>query len=251
MNITTCVIYEKLRRKDIYIVSGLIVLICLWMASGGLSFNVNGESTAAYENAAGSIFAVMAITAVGLAIYFSVSTIPNEYNRSTSHLVWVRGISQLRYHASLALGNLLSGIIVLAIISLGLIVNMVIQGGISDLVRLPIALLIAGLPMMVLSVCASALSIVLPTMLAGICTLFIGLRGFLNPVITLIGNSIGGTKGKIAVAICEALPNFYQMVSQGTRFLLHQSVDTHVIFGGLLLLYIAAQLFWIAKKKEA
>jgi hypothetical protein len=243
--------YEKLRRKDIYIVSAVLILIFVIASGGAANVNVSGESVTSYSKMTPFLMTLMSGAASALAIMLSIGTIPNEYVRNTSHLVWVRGVSQPRYHAGLALGSALSSIASLLILSFGFIIVMVRKGGAADIPKLPAALLFCLLPVFIISFLASVLSIVVSPLISGFIALFVGLIGYLRPAFLFIANMMGGRAGRLISAVCKVVPDLYGMQNQGSRFLHGESIQWHIVLGGLLMLFIVCHGLLLFKRKEA
>ena len=107
MTIAFTALKEKIRRKELYIVS------------------VNGEAVTDYKILAPILLIVVNTISCILAVIMSLGTIPNEYERNTSHLVWIRKIPQYRYHGELALANIFTGLISEAILFVPMFIFMI------------------------------------------------------------------------------------------------------------------------------
>ena len=103
-------IRERIRRKEAYVVLAIALFLLFFCSGENSTIMTDGESLTGFHN----MFMVMHVLvhAAGciLAVLLSYRTIPNEYARKTSHLVWVRGISQPVYHGGLTIANILASI---------------------------------------------------------------------------------------------------------------------------------------------
>ena len=116
MTIAFTALKEKIRRKELYIVSAIGAFILLVFGTGSSSITINGEAVTDYKILAPILLIVVNAISCVLAVIMSLGTIPNEYERNTSHLVWIRKIPQYRYHGELALANIFTGLISEAIL---------------------------------------------------------------------------------------------------------------------------------------
>ena len=158
---------ERLRRKELYIIVVIGVLLFLLCSSESATISISGEPLTGFQN----MFLVLhtIINAIGclLGVVLSIRTIPNEYERRNSHLIWVRGISQQTYHAGLALANMLSSIFATGILYIMLIIFTLVKGEGQAVWKLLVAFLIVAINVGITSLLASALSVVLPSAVTG------------------------------------------------------------------------------------
>lgn len=111
MGIMKNALRERIRRKDIYVVIMIGILIVMMCMSGAATLSINGVSVTEFQMVMPLVMNVISVLGGGIAIALSLRTIPNEYERKTSHLVWIRGVSQWKYHGQLALANIVSSVV--------------------------------------------------------------------------------------------------------------------------------------------
>jgi hypothetical protein len=246
-----CVVREKLRRKDAYIVAavGLLILILVGSGVGNVS-GFDGPLTN-YSQLAPAVYLILVVTACAVSVAISLSTIPNEYKRSTSHLVWVRGVSQANYHGQLALGNLIVSGIIYLMLHLGVLAFMAMKGGMGDLPHLLLAIPIGFLPVAIVCVLTSGLSIKVGTMATGLIAVVVIIVGALSVVLIMFAGMLGSPTGTIARTIVNIVPNVYGMAEQAANALKGEALKPNVELAGLLALWVVAQLLWVLRKKEA
>ena len=167
MSITLTALKEKVRKKELYIVSAIGIILILMFGTGSGSITIAGKAVTDYQMLAPILLIVVNGFCCILAAIMSLSTIPNEYDRHTSHLVWIRKIPQSRYHGELALANMLSGLISEAILFCAVFIFMLIYGKAADAWRLIPAYLIMGVNVAAVSVMTSAVCIVIARFAAG------------------------------------------------------------------------------------
>lgn len=251
MTIAITALKEKIRRKELYIVSAIGVLILLTFGTGTGSISINGEALTDYKMLAPVLLIVVNAISCFLAIVMSISTIPNEYERSTSHLVWIRKIPQHRYHGELTLANIISGLTSEAILFGSLLIFMISQGKADELFRLVPAYLIVGINVIIVSVMTSALSIIIPKFVTGAIAVTITLVGIFHSLLEVFKDMIGGFGGGMIKYALKVIPNLHGIQSEAANALCGNAVDVHIILTGLLAVYVFAVLVLVFKQKEA
>lgn len=242
---------ERIRRKELYIVVAIGILILLLCTSGSATISIEGEPITSFNN----MFMVMhtMMNAVGciLAVVLSIRTIPNEYERRNSHLVWVRGISQSKYHAGLSLANVLSAMLAMGILYLALAFYVIANGRMDYLVRMIPAFLIVSVNVAMASLLTSVLSIKLPAGAAGAIGFIFTIVGVLHGVLEIYKNIAGGVAGAALTGILTVLPDMNGIQTQAQNLMAQDAVDVHIILVGLLILYVVSLGLFVFKKKEA
>lgn len=251
MTIAANALKEKIRRKELYIVTGIGLLILLVFGTGAGTISMNGKAITDYENLAPVLITIINVVCGALAIVLSLRTIPNEYERKTSHLVWVRNVSQVRFHGELTLANGISSLIAEAILYGGLLVFMFTKGKGSEVWKLLPAFCIVAISILIVSVFTSVLSIVLPEILAGALAAICYLAGVLHGVLDLFRNVITGIGSTLLKGILFVVPDLNAIQTQAGNILQGKSIEIHVIWKGLLVLYCISLLLFVLKKKEA
>ncbi len=186
-----------------------------------------------------------------MAVALSLRTIPNEYERKTSHLVWMRGISQWNYHGQLALANVISSVAALFILYVGVMAYAGIKGETGILLRSIPGFLVFASGTAGVSLFTSAMSLALPEMAAGTLSAILMLAGTMQPVIRTLSGIVSGVSRGILRGILVLTPDLYGAAAQAGKFLLGEKVEVHSILGGLLFLYAGAVLVLVIHRKEA
>lgn len=242
---------EKVRRKELYIAAAIGVLILVAFCSGVGTISFNGVPITDYKMLIPILLVVVNVVSGALAIILSLKTIPNEYERHTSHLIWIRGISQVRYHGALALANAISSVLATAIMYGCIAIFTVVKGEAESLILLVPSFLLLSMSVVIVSLVTSLLSIKLPPMAAGlIATLFLGV-GMLQSVLSVMQNLMDGLVSGILRVLLMIVPDLHVLQTQAGNVIKGVAVDVHIIFKGLLIIYVLTLLFFVLKRKEA
>ena len=205
MEIIINVAREKIRRKMLYITTILGIIVVMVFSTDMGSLTIDGRLLNDYYVLIPILINVVNFLAGAIALAMSVSTIPNEYERRTSHLIWSRGISQSRYHMNLALGNALiswlSGIILY--ITLG--VFAVVDGYSDMLGYIGLAALIMLIYTAIICMLTTALSIKLPPIVTGIIMIVVFVGGAFRNILILISATATGMGGTIIKRIIKIM----------------------------------------------
>lgn len=242
---------EKVRKKAFIIVIVLGGLITLLFGTGNATVTMNGIPLTDYTMLLPVVMTAFHVISCAMAITLSLSTIPNEYERHTSHLVWIRGASQARYHGALAVSNVLASLISHAILFLWLIIYILANDHAGDLWLVLPAFLASGISVGMVSLLTSWLSVILPTMVAGIISTIVTLAGVAYPLMELLKGLAGGFAGKVLKVMLFLLPDLHSIQSAGSNILTHTAPDWHVLFKGLLYAYVFAVGILLCRRKEA
>lgn len=251
MTIAANVLKEKARRKDLYIVLALSLMIAALFSSSGGSLTMGGVALSSFRGLFPALFIFVSFLACALAISISLGTIPKEYQRKTSHLVWVRGISQPVYHSRLAAGNLLASLASATLLYTSILIFSVLRGTASVLARLPIAFLFLCLAVCVSSLLASSLSLLVSGLFPGILSIFLLLLGFFHPLLLTATSVFGGGASRALRFLLKAIPSLYSIPAQGIAFVKGDELQAHAVWGGLLALFVLSLPLLLFKKKNA
>jgi len=242
---------ERMRRKELYIAAAVGILIFLLCSSGTATITMNGEPITSFNN----MFVVMhtMIAAVGclLAVILSIRTIPNEYERKDSHLIWVRGISQPVYHGGLALANMFSAMFATGILYIALAVYAAVNGRMDYLARMLPAFLILCIAVATASLFTSVLSILLPVAVTGLLGILFALGGVLHGMLSLYKNVAGGIAGRLLEVLLFLLPDLNGIQKQAECLIAQEMVDVHLILAGFLELYVLSVGIMVFWRREA
>ena len=251
MTIAFTALKEKIRRKELYIVSAIGAFILLVFGTGSGSLTINGEAVTDYKILAPILLIVVNAISCVLAVIMSLGTIPTEYERNTSHLVWIRKIPQYRYHGELALANTFTGLISEAILFMAMFIIMMSKGRADEFLRLVMAYFIIGLNVTIVCVMTSALSIVIPKFMAGAIASAAMLVGIFSSLLATLKDIIGGFGGVMVKYALKVIPNLHGIQSEAANALCGNHIDIHVILTGLLAVYVLTVLILVFKRKEA
>ena len=242
---------ERLRRKELYIIVVIGVLLFLLCSSESMTISVEGKALTGFEN----MFVILhiAINAVGciLAAVLSINTIPNEYERRNSHLIWVRGVSQKKYHTGLALANMISSIMATLVLYMMLVIFTMIKGDGQSLINLFLGFLMVSVNIGIISILTSVMSIVMPGFAAGTIGIIVALIGIFHAVLDLYKSMAGGVAGGILNVLLHIVPDLHGLQSQAQNIIMGKSVDVYFVFAGLLALYVCTIGLIVFKRKEA
>lgn len=251
MGILKNALRERIRRKDIYVVMAIGLLIVLLCMSGTVTLSIDGIPVTEVRMLLPFVLNVVSVIGGGMAVALSLRTIPNEYGRKTSHLVWMRGISQWNYHGQLAAANVISSVAALAVLYTGVMLFALLKGETGVLARSIPGFLIFASGTAGVSLFTSAMSLLLPEMAAGTLAAAVMLAGTMQPVIRTLSGIVSGVSRGILKGILVLTPDLYGAESQAGQFLLGKKVDVHSILGGLLYLYAGAVMVFLFRRKEA
>ncbi len=251
MTIAFTAFKEKIRRKELYIVSAIGIVILLIFGTGSGSLSINGQAITDYKMLAPILLTVVNAISCMLAVILSVSTIPNEYERNTSHLVWIRKVPQYRYHGELALANVFSGLASEAILFGAMLIFMLVNGKADQLWRLLPAYVIVGINVVMVSVMTSAFSVFIPPFATGVLAAVIALAGIFHSVLLVLKDIIGGLGGQMVKYGLKVIPDLHGVQTEAGAVLCGNMVDVHIILKGLLAVYVFAVLLLVLKRKEA
>lgn len=242
---------EKIRRKELYVVTAIGLLILLGFSTGVGTISIGGVEITDYENLVPVLITVVNVICGALAIVLSLRTIPNEYERKTSHLIWIRGISQFRYHGELTLANAIISLFSEGILYLGVLIFMFMKGKGNEGWKLLPAFFIVAVSILLVSVFTSLLSVRLPSMAAGVIATICYLVGILHRILEVLEGMLSGFVSVLLKGVLWLIPDLHGIQSQASHFLTGETVDIHVILKGLLVIYLLTVCLYFLKKKEA
>lgn len=242
---------ERIRRKELYIVVVIGILLILFCGSDSTSITINGEPLVSFRN----MFMVMhvLINVIGciLAVVLSLRTIPKEYERHNSHLVWVRGISQVKYHGGLAAANALATVISVGILYMVLAGYAVVKGHASYMIRMLPAYLIVAVSVSLVSLFVSVLSIGLPSMAVGILAVLFAGCGVLHGFLEMFKSTVGGVGGACISFLLKVIPDLNGLQKQAYNLIMGEHIDAHLLWMGLFALWVISLGMFLLKRKEA
>lgn len=250
MTIALTAFKEKIRKKELYIVSVIGVVILLIFGTGTGTLTINGVAVTGYKMLASVLLTVVNALCCILAVIMSLGTIPNEYERNTSHLVWIRNVPQSQYHCELAFANILSGLAAEAVLFAAMVIFVLVNDRAVDIWRLIPAYLIVGLNVAVISLLTSVLSIIIEKFAAGTILAAVTFIGIFHSLLYTFKDIIGGLGGNMIKYALKVIPNLHGIQTQAGNTLCGRNIDIHIILTGMLAVYVFVVLILILKKKE-
>lgn len=242
---------ERIRRKELFAVLAVGLLIMMLLSGEDSGLSVNGEAIAGYDSMLPAMHIIINAVVTLLAVILSAGTIPREYSRSTSHLVWIRGISQPEYHGGLLLANCFSVLFVTVLLYIFLGIYMLANGHGGELYRLIPAFLPEAVNGILIASLASVLSIKLPMAVVGLFSGFVAFGGIFFELLGIYRNVIGGIGGKVIGLLLPVLPNLHGIQKQAVGVLQGRGVEMHPIWKGLLILWVILIGLFVFRRREA
>lgn len=240
---------EKLRSKALYI-TGITGFILMLLISTGNGLSINGQKILLFEDRVPVAMSVMQFLGSLLAIMISLQTIPNEFERKTTHLILTRGIKLWQYMFSLAAGNIFTSVVFTLSIYSSLIVFSLVLGKGNLLLHTLASILVLSVNTMLLSGIVSVLSIRIPGFINGIIGLIVYFLGVFHNLLSTASGALEGIEGTLLKAALWLIPNFSEVQLQAANILLSRPADIVPILVQLLFLYIVLSLTFIPFRKE-
>jgi len=251
MTIMMNALKERIRRKELYIVVVVAVIILALFGSDAATISVEGEAVIGFQSMFRVLHVVVNVTGCLLAMILSLPTIPTEYREKRSHLVWIRGISQVKYHTQLTAANIVSSALAVTILYLTLAFYAITQGAAGYLPAMLPGLLITYMGIAIVSLLISVLSICLPSFAVGLIGSICIVAGIGHGLLDSYKNIIGGFSGTLIKWILWIFPDLNGIQGQAANVIIGDGVDVHVLLKGLLTLYIISLGLLLFRKKEA
>lgn len=251
MTIAVTALKEKIRKKVFYIVSIMGVLLLVLFGTGTGSISIGGTAITDYKLLAPILLTLVHAISCVMAVVLSLDTIPNEYERQTSHLVLIRDVSQAKYHGALATANVVASLLSELILYITFLCYMLFKHHENDIGRLPVAFLLSSVSVIIVCVMTSWLSIFLPKLIAGTLSVMMMLAGIFYSSLELLNSILGGFAGKLLKAFLYIVPDLHGIQKQAGAFLTGGVVDYHLLLKGLLWIYILCIFLCLFKRKES
>ncbi|MDE7422327.1 MAG: hypothetical protein K2N51_01305 [Lachnospiraceae bacterium] len=251
MSIAVNTLKEKIRRKELYVVAAIGLIIISFFCSGVSTITMDGEEITDYQNLIPILITIVNVISGALAIVLSLKTIPNEYERKTSHLIWIREVSETRYHGELAAANIISSLFSTAIMYGGILVFMIVKGETGRILFLIPAFFILAVSIIIVSMITSILSIHLPGMVSGAIATICYLVGILHGVLDIYRSMVTGFISSLLKVVLIVVPDLHKIQSQTGQLILGEAMDIHTVLKGLFIIWILSVFFLFVKRKEA
>lgn len=242
---------EKLRKKDWIILSIVMILLFLFFSSSNSTLTVAGREITDIKTMFPYFMLASSIVCGFASIIMSAGTIPVEYERKNSYLIWARKISQTKYHISLAVGNSFACIAATLVCYLTAVLLLFIKNEAMMLFCLPISFFLTLLVCLSLTFLTSALSVILPSPAVILITSLLFVLGTVKNILSMLLLTMDGGATAILRVLVRLIPNYYDMMEQSVIFIQNQKIDIHLLFTVLLLQYFALVLLIVLRRKEA
>ena len=154
-------------------------------------------------------------------------------------------------HVCLTLGNILVSWISGLILYGTLAVFAMINGYAGILGRIMASMLFMMIYVAIVSVLASAISVVFPTVVTGVIMILILAGGAFRSILGLAAAVLTGTGGWMVKRLLKLIPDLAGLSRQGGNLVQGKPVDVHVIVMGLLVIWIAGLGLLLFKRQEA
>lgn len=242
---------EKIRRHELYVVVAIALVVLLLCGTGAATLSIDGKPITDFDNMFSVMHIISNFAACILAAALSLKTIPKEYERKTSCLIWIRGISQSRYHLELAAANAISSLYAASILYAAIGIYALSKEQVHCLPGMLPAFLILSINCLYISLLTSVLSIKLPSFAVGTLSISIVLLGVFHAILDLYKNMIGGFSETLIKTALRLIPDLHAVQNQAQNLILGRVLDIHEIFTALFGVYIISLGFFVLKKKEA
>lgn len=251
MTIALTAFKEKLLRRELYIIAVIAILILVIFSSGTGTISVGGEPVTGFKMLAPILLTVINAFACAFAVITSLGTIPAEYERKTSHLIWIRNIPQYRYHGGLALANIMSAVCCEGILFLAIAVFVISGEKDAEAWRLVPAFVTVGVNVVTISIITTALSLVFSRTVAGAVAAVYAAAGIFHELLLTLKDVIGGVGGDIVKYALKLIPDLNAVQEQAGNALVGKDIDPHSIFAVLLAAYAFSMIILFYKRREA
>lgn len=242
---------EKIRQRDFIVVSAIGIFLLMLLSTGTASISIGGEPISGFSRMLDILVTITNSIICILAVLLSIPTITNEYKRHSSHLIWVRGISQAKYHSALAMANFLAASIAAAILYIVLFIYFVAQGEAVMVPRLLPAFAMSLINVAACTSLSSALSLFLSPLANGIVSmLFVG-AGLLHGVLDTISNFSEGLSSTLIRLLLRLSPNLGEVPQMASAFIKGEDITMVPLLGVILWAYALSWILIIYHKQEA
>ncbi len=241
---------ERIRGKTFYIVGFIGMVIMLFITTGDSNLTINGKKVTGFEQMVPVALSIAGFVSNLLAVMVSLRTIPDEFERKTTHLVLIRGIKPWQYMFSLTVGNILASLFCMFSLNASLAIFCIAYGRLGLIIPAFLSVAIMGINSMFLSAAVSVMSIKAPVYITGITGIFIYAAGILHGVLDTLANTAQGVGAVLARATLFLIPDFSAVQQQASNVLTGAPIDPEPILSSLILLYLAMSLTFVLFRKE-
>ena len=250
MNIMKVALMERLRKKQLYIIGGVSFLMIFLLRAGQGNLTINGKAVSGFDSMTLVYLSIIHFMSCLLALVLSTNTINKEYERRTSHLIWIRGVLQDNYHGQLALANIVSVLIVELFMFLEVLIYFISQDKGNLIPQLLLAYVVMSLSPIFISTLLTAFSVKLSPFIVGIIGFFVMIFGAFHGVISMISGTIFNHNGGILKMLLEVMPDLNKNVQTATNLIQKQTIDTNIVWTMLFAIYISSMGIIFLKRRE-
>ena len=241
---------ERIRSRTFYVVGIIGMVIMLLITTGNGNLTINGKKVTGFEPMVPVALSIIGFVSSLLAVMVSLQTIPNEFERKTTHLVLIRGIKPWQYMFSLTAGNMLASVFCMLSLYVSLLIFTAAHGKIGLFLPTFLCIGIMSINTMLLSAAVSVLSIKLPVYITGIFGLIIYVMGILHGVIDTLAGTTEGFGAVLIKVVMLIVPDFSAVQQQASNALTWIPLDPKPLLLSLLQLYFILALTFVVFRKE-
>ncbi|NLK86096.1 MAG: hypothetical protein GX279_01210 [Clostridiaceae bacterium] len=241
---------ERIRSRTFYVVGIIGMVIMLLITTGNGNLTINGKKVSGFEPMVPVALSIIGFVSSLLAVMVSLQTIPNEFERKTTHLVLIRGIKPWQYMFSLTAGNMLASVFCMLSLYVSLLIFTAAHGKIGLFLPTFLCIAIMSINTMLLSAAVSLLSIKLPVYITGILGLVIYVMGVLHGVLDTLAGTTQGFGRVLADAALFIVPDFSAVQQQASNVLIWMPLDPKPLLVSLLQLYVILSLTFVVFRRE-
>ena len=214
MEIILNVIREKIRKKMLYITTIIGILVVTLFSTDMGSLTIGGRNITDYYVLVPILINVVNFLAGAIALAMSITTVPNEYERRTSHLIWSRGVEQSRYHMCLAMGNVIVSWISGFILYMTLGIFAIVNGYANILGMILVSTFFMMIYVAVICMLTTALSIKLPAVVTGVIMIALFVGGAFRSILILVSAALTGFGGTFVKRLIAVIPDLAGLSKQ-------------------------------------
>jgi ABC-type transport system involved in multi-copper enzyme maturation permease subunit len=240
---------EKIRNKTIYVIGGMGILIITFLMLNA-DFRFDDKKIVSFEELVPISIIMVNFLGSLLAVMLSLQTIPNEFERKTTHLVLVRGIKKYEYMLGLALSNIIVSLISLLLLFTSIVIFCIIHSELDYTLNILGSMGILSVNIAVISALTSLLSIKIPLFANGILVIVIYFLGVFHNILSVFSGTVGGVMEKVLNAALVVIPNFSTVQREAGNLIAGKVIDVYPIILQLLFLYIVMTLTLFTFRKE-
>lgn len=240
---------EKIRNKTIYIV-GIIGLIIITFLMLNADFQDGNRKLVSFQELIPFAIIMVNFIASLLAVMLSLQTIPNEFERKTTHLVLVRGIKPSIYMLALTLSNILASLISFLILFMSIVIFCIAHEKLNYAPNILGSMSILSINIILISAITSLLSIKIPVFLNGIIGISIYFLGVLHNILSVFAMTAGGLLTKVLNILLIIIPNFNSIQQDAGNLMSGKMIDVHPILVQMIFLYVVITLILFTFRRE-